>query len=553
MTLRSLSRAFSSTLFLETLPFRCGECLTNPLLLALFVLLPFLSCPKEVLAQPSAGAGFSFESVVAEAKDLSRKPFKSPRGEIPDSIMNIKYDQWRDIRFRPEKALWKEEKLPFTVQFFHPGLYYDRTVGIYIVNPAGEARPFPFSKALFDYKSEDIKAIVPETLGFAGFRLHHPNNRDEYHDEVAVFVGASYFRAVGRRMNYGLSARGLAIDTVLPSGEEFPYFSKFWLLQPRPDDRDITFYALLDGPSVSGAYRFRLIPGKETRMEVNMTVFLRKPVGKLGIAPMTSMFHHGENTTHRHVDDFRAEVHDSDGLIIATGTGEWIWRPLVNPRTLMVNSFQDENPKGFGLSQRDMEFDHYQDLESNYENRPSLWISPVGSWGKGHVELIHIPTDKEIFDNIVAFWVPASLPGIGEPLSLSYNMHWHYASDAGRPPAGRVMATRTGRNKMEGARFGEARMFVVDFQGGKLGDLSPDAPVEGVVTVGKGARVAEQQVYRNRFTGGWRLVFQLITEEGGHVDREMSVPGLTFPLEIRAYLRLGDSALTETWSYVFEP
>jgi glucans biosynthesis protein len=519
----------------------------------LFLVLVLASAGTAWAAASVEKVPFAFENVVSEAKALSEKPFKSPKGEIPDSLMNIKYDQWRDIRFKPEKALWREEKLPFTVQFFHPGLYYDRTVGISIISPEGEVRPLPFTRAFFDYKSEEVRALVPENLGFAGFRLHHPINKEDYYDEVAVFVGASYFRAVGRRMNYGLSARGLAIDTVLPSGEEFPYFKEFWLRQPRPEDREISFYALLDGPSVTGAYQFRLIPGKETRMEVRMTVFLRKPVAKLGIAPMTSMFHHGENTTHRHVDDFRPEVHDSDGLIIATGTGEWIWRPLVNPRTLMVNSFQDENPIGFGLSQRDMEFDHYQDLESNYENRPSLWISPVGSWGKGHVELIHIPTDKEIFDNIVAFWVPARLPEIGEPLTLAYNMRWHYASDGARPPAGRVTATRTGKNKMEGARFGEARMFVVDFQGGKLDALPHDKPVEGVVSVGKGVKVAEQQVYKNRFTGGWRLVFQLITEDGSHVDRGPSARGLASPLEIRAYLKLGESALTETWSYIFEP
>ncbi|MEW6665550.1 MAG: glucan biosynthesis protein [Thermodesulfobacteriota bacterium] len=535
-----------------TLPVSTGS-LTGQMIFAV-VLLLLSACPGLASGEtPSETRPFGFENVVEEARDLSQKPFQSPQGEIPDALMNIKYDQWRDIRFRPEKTLWREERLPFTVQFFHPGLYYDRAVGIYVVNPAGEARPFPFSKALFDYKSEEVKALVPEDLGFAGFRLHYPLNREDYHDEVAVFLGASYFRTVGRRMNYGLSARGLAIDTVLPSGEEFPYFRKFWLVQPRADAREITLYALLDGPSVTGGYRFVIHPGKETTMDVRLTLFLRKPVAKLGIAPMTSMFHHGENTTHRHVDDFRAEVHDSDGLMIHTSTGEWIWRPLVNPRSLLVTSFQEDSPMGFGLSQRDLEFDHYQDLEGNYENRPSLWISPEGKWGKGHVELIHIPTDKEIFDNIVVFWVPASLPEKGEPLSLAYKMHWHYALDGFRPPAGRVLATRTGKNKMEGARFGEARMFVIDFVGGKLESLARDKPVEGIVTVGKGARVVEQQVYKNRFTGGWRLVFQLLSDQGTHLD-PAALPGKPIPpLEIRAFLKLKESTLTETWSYIFEP
>ena len=255
---------------------------------------------------------------------------------------------------------------------------------------------------------------MPDNLGFAGFRIHYPINKPDYHDEVAVFVGASYFRAVGQRMNYGLSARGLAIDTVLPSGEEFPYFRKFWIHEPQPDAKEISLYALLDGPSVAGAYHFVIHPGKETVIDVKLTLFLRKPVAKLGIAPMTSMFHHGENSYAKVMDDFRPEIHDSDGLMIATATGEWIWRPLVNPKTLLVNSFQVNNPAGFGLSQRDLDFDHYQDLESNYENRPSLWISPVGNWGEGRVELIQIPTDKEVYDNIVAFFVPSKLPEKGE-------------------------------------------------------------------------------------------------------------------------------------------
>ena len=352
---------------------------------------------------------------------------------------------------------------------------------------------------------------------------------------VAVFVGASYFRAVGQHMNYGLSARGLAIDTVLASGEEFPYFRKFWIHEPQPDAKDISLYALLDSPSVAGAYHFVIRPGKETLIDVELTLFLRKPVLKLGIAPMTSMFHHGENSYAKVMDDFRPEIHDSDGLMIATASGEWIWRPLVNPKTLFVNSFQVNNPVGFGLSQRDLDFDHYQDLESNYENRPSLWISPVGNWGEGRVELIQIPTDKEIYDNIVAFFVPSKLPEQGQPLSFAYRMVWHYGTESPRPPAGRVVATRAARTKVEGAR-----KFIIDFAGTQLDSLAADKPVEGVVTVGSGAKFMEQQVYKNRFTGGWRLVFQILAKTKD-------------PVELRAFLKLGDNVLTETWSYAYEP
>jgi glucans biosynthesis protein len=501
--------------------------------------------------EASAKAPFTFQSVVNQAKELSQKPFKSPKGEVPDTLMKINYDQWRDIRFKPERALWSQEKLPFTVQFFHPGLYYDRTVSFAIVDAKGAVRQFPFSKDLFDYKKEEVKALVPDDLGFAGFRVHHPINTEDYHDEVAVFLGASYFRAIGQRMNYGLSARGLAVDTVLPSGDEFPYFRKFWLLQPAPDAKEIALYALVDSPSLTGAYHFVIHPGKQTVMDVRLSLFLRKKVAKLGIAPMTSMFHHGESTTDRLVGDFRPEIHDSDGLMIATGSGEWIWRPLVNPKSLFVNSFQITNPAGFGLYQRDLDFDHYQDLESNYENRPSLWISPTGPWGEGRVELIQIPTDKEIFDNIVAFWVPSHLPEKGEPLNLTYQMIWHYSSDGSRPPGGRVVATRIGKNKLEGAKVKGGTVFVLDFSGGQLESLSQDKPIEGIVNVGPGARLIEQQIYKNRFTGGWRLVFQLVVEKEGPEEKDPQER--KGPIELRAFLKLGESALTETWSYAFQP
>jgi glucans biosynthesis protein len=258
------------------------------------------------------------------------------------------------------------------------------------------------------------------------------------------------------------------------------------------------------------------------------------------------MIHHGENSYARVTNDFRPEVHDSDGLIIATANGEWIWRPLINPKTLLVNSFQVNNPVGFGLSQRDQDFDHYQDLESNYENRPSLWIRPAGNWGKGRVELIQIPTDKEVFDNIVAFFVPSKLPEKGEPLSLAYQMVWHYSTDGPRPPAGRVVATRTASTKVEGAR-----KFVVDFAGGQLDSLPAEKPVEAVVTVGSGAKFMEQQVYKNRFTGGWRLVFHILLDEAFSAGKDRLKTNN--PVELRAFLKLGDQVLTETWSYAFEP
>lgn len=492
--------------------------------------------PAEVAAET-----FTFENVVNYAQKISREPYKDPLGEIPEQLIKIDYDDWRDIRFKPSKALWRDEKLPFSLQFFHPGLFFDRTVSINIIDSQGKVSRASFSRDLFDYKKKKVRALVPKDLGFAGFRIHYPINKPEYQDEVAVFLGASYFRAVAQNMNYGLSARGLAIDTYLPSGEEFPYFRKFWILKPAPDAKKITLYAILDGPSIAGAYEFTIHPGKETVMDVKSTLFPRRKIEQLGIAPMTSMFLYGENTSIRPVDDFRPEIHDSDGLMMENGYGEWIWRPLLNPESLLVTSFQMTNPKGFGLIKRDQDYDHYQDMESNYENRPSLWMQPSGAWGDGRVQLIMIPSDEEIHDNIAAFWVPSTPPEVGKAIHFNYRMSWHYFADGSRPPAGWVAATRTAAGKNE-----QNKKFVVDFTGGELPALPSDEPLEAVIHVGANANLVEQQLVKNPRNGQWRLVFEIA------LDQKVS-RGSGEAVELRAFLKNGKDILTETWSNVYQP
>lgn len=488
---------------------------------------------------------FTFQSVIDKAKHLAAKPFQSPAGQVPEFLLKLTYDEWRDIRFDREQALWRKDKLPFVVQFFHPGLYYDRIVGINVIDSKG-VHKVPFSGDLFNYGRNNFKDKMPDNLGFAGFRLHYPINTPDYYDEVVVFLGASYFRAVAKNQNYGMSARGLAIDTALTSGEEFPYFREFWITKPAPGASKITVYGLLDSASMAGAYSFIIQPGTETTMDVRSVLFLRKKVEKLGIAPLTSMFFYGENTRPMPIDDFRPEIHDSDGLMVASSSGEWIWRPLRNPRALLINSFQEQNPAGFGLVQRDLNFDHYQDLEAHYETRPSVWISPAGNWGEGRIELIQIPSESEINDNVIAFWVPAQLPSKGEPIPYSYKMSWHFPNSH-RPPGGRVVATRVSKGKNE-----KVKKFVIDFEGGRLESLPADAALTAMVTVDSKARLIEQQLHKNRVTKGWRLVFQVSFEEPGSIDRVM--PSAKRPAsELRAFLKLGESALTETWSYAFQP
>jgi len=483
----------------------------------------------------AAAVEFGYEDVTTRAQQLAKEPYKDPRGEVPVWLTQITYDQWRDIRFRPERALWRDKHLPFQVQFFHPGLYYDRTVQIDVVDDKG-VHPAPFSPSDFDYGHNDFASRVPQNLGFAGFRVHSPFKKKDYYDEVIVFLGASYFRAVGKEQVFGLSARAAAVDTALPSGEEFPYFREFWLVTPAPAAKELTIYGLLDSPSLTGAYRFVVRPGEQTAVAVDARVFLRREVKKLGIAPLTSMFFHGENSTPAR-EDFRPEVHDSDGLLVNFGSGEWLWRPLDNPRALRVSSLRASDIRGYGLVQRDRDFDHYQDLETRPELRPSAWIVPQGAWGEGRVELVEIPTKSDTNDNIVTYWVPNNVPETGKMGAWSYVVYW-YGENSNVSPGGRVVATRRDRGTVEGAY-----RVVVDFAGKRLDALPEDTVLRGVVTIASGDETAElldQQVVKNPVTGGWRLTFQL-------------KPLRSDPIEVRAFLDQGGNSLTETWSDVIQP
>ena len=488
-----------------------------------------------LLAGPLPAAAFDFGVVAKEAQALAAAPFRDPRGEVPGWLLEIGYDEWRDIRFRTDRALWREHGLPFEAQFFHPGLYYDRVVRVHEID-GGSVKDVPFSPDLFDYGRNEFASRLPQDLGFAGFRLHYPLKRRDYKDELIVFLGASYFRALAKDHVYGLSARGLAIDTALATGEEFPFFREFWLARPKPGAREVVIYALLDSPSVVGAYRFAVRPGVQTVLDVEARIFFRRAVAKLGLAPLTSMFFFGEGDSKPRAD-YRPEVHDSDGILIAERSGEWIWRPLQNPRRLRISAFDSPNPVGFGLLQRDRDFDHFQDLETHQEKRPSAWVAPKGEWGPGHAELVEIPTDSERHDNIVAFWVPRRAEGSLAPLAIAYELRF-YSDDTTLPPGGRAVATRRDRGTHD-----DAWRYVVDFEGPGLRSIPEEIVLQGVVSTRSNdgdAEVIEQQVQKNPVTGGWRLVFQVR-------------PRGSAPLDLRAFLKRGEQTLTETWVETLEP
>ena len=480
------------------------------------------------LAMP--GASFGFDQVDERAKSLAEAPHKPGAKPLPEALTALTPEQFHAIRFHPEASLWRDDPEPYEVQFFPRGSYFRHETAINVID-GDSVQPVPYGSDLFDFSGAGLAEPPPEDLGFAGFRLMFPLNRDDRLDELAVFLGASYFRVLAAGQHYGLSARGLAIDTGLSKKEEFPYFREFWLKKPQAGSRSIEIFALLDSESLTGAYHFRLTPGEESVMEVRANLYTRAAVEKLGIAPLTSMFLYGENTP-RPADELRPEVHDSDGMLLATGPGEWIWRPLTNRETLQISSFADENPRGFGLMQRDRDSRHYQDLDFNYERRPSAWIEPLGPWGKGVAQLIEIPSDSERYDNIGLFWVPERAVEAGQVWPVSYRLR--FASGYPDFPAtGRALATREADSDGE-----DSHRFAIEFGDGPLTELSDENAVELVVTASAG-KITDTRCRRNAATGTWLAVFALDPEGEEAV-------------ELRAFLKDRDHALTETWSYLWK-
>ncbi|MGB7480113.1 MAG: glucan biosynthesis protein G [Burkholderiaceae bacterium] len=489
------------------------------------------------LALVSASAfAFGFADVARQAQELAQSPYKKPASNLPKAIENLSYDQYRDIRFDTTKSLWRSNKLPFEVAFFHQGLFYDHPIKINEI-VGKRVREIKFDPHSFNYGKNAIDPKQLEQLGFAGFRVHYPLNTPKYKDEVLVFLGASYFRALGKGQLYGISARGLAVDTALNSGEEFPQFTQFWLERPKANSKELTIYALLDSRRVSGAYRFVVRPGAETALEVKAQLYLRENVTILGIAPLTSMYFFGENQRSA-VEDYRPEVHDSDGLSVQSGTGEWIWRPFVNPKRLLVTSYALDNPQGFGMMQRDRAFDSYQDLEARYEKRPSVWIEPKGKWGSGRVELVQIPTPDETNDNVVAFWVPERSPKPGQPFDIEYTMRWQKEPET-TPPLSWVTQTRRGHGYTR--KVDDSIALIVDFEGPVLARMGPEDELEGVVTTDANGKLLETNAYRNEVTGGWRLAVRFRRNDDAK------------PVELRGYLRKNNDTLSETWSYILPP
>ena len=467
---------------------------------------------------------FSIEWLKDYARELAESEHSLP-ADVPVEWQELSYDEYRAIRFNSRRALWQGTDKPVRLDFFHPGLYFPRPVDISIVQN-GEARAVEFNLDLFTQGEIVPQLPVDDTLGYSGLRIRGDVAGPDEFKEFVVFQGASYFRAIAREQNYGLSARGLALRTGDEAGEEFPEFTRFWIEEPQEGARKTVIHALLDSPSVTGVYTFETEPGDTTIVEVDATIYPRVDLDHVGIAPLTSMFLFDETNRNR-FDDFRPAVHDSEGLLIRNGSGEVLWRPLANPTTLQVSQFLDDAPKGFGLMQRSRKLSNFADLEAHYHTRPSLWIVPGEGWGPGSVSLVEIPADREIYDNIVAYWRPRGVIAHGQEHSFSYRMRWGGEPDVGRDVA-RVLNTRMGK------RFRGDHIITVDFADHPL--IPDDLDDVKLFVSSNVGETSAGILQRNPETGGVRLAFSM-------------EPGEAESVELRAQLMHDGKTVSEVWLY----
>jgi glucans biosynthesis protein len=497
-------------------------------------------------------ADINLDYVAKRAEQRAQKPFRSPRADLPDILRadKLDYDKYREIEFRHDKALWAADDLPFRVEFFHPGYLYEEPVHIYEYTLTA-MQPIRFMQDWFNYRGLNIQKQIPVNTGYAGFRLLYELNERGKWDEVGAFLGASYFRLLGKGQRYGQSARGLAIDcgeTDRP--EEFPIFTDWWLGKPARGEDRIRLYAILDSVSCAGAYEMVIIPGETTIADIKARLYFREdaqikpvnnnrpPIRTVGIAPLTSMFWFGK-ASERRFNDYRPEVHDSDGLLIQMGNGEVLWRPLNNTTEMRHQRFAAKDIRGFGLLQRERDFAAYQDLFNYYHQVPSVWVETHGHWGEGEINLVELSTHYEGLDNIVAFWDPKDKPRPMEPYNIAYTLYWtRDEAEMKLATQDKVLATRIGADPQDPQR----RQFAIDFAGPKLNALSDNTPPQAIASCSTNAVIVENQVFRNPFRSSWRVMLKIEPK-----------PGNKDSVDLRCTLKKGEEVLTETWTYLWSP
>ncbi len=459
---------------------------------------------------------FTANTVMEIARALAAEPYEALPEIGAATGANSTYDAYRDVRFRRDAAIWRDDRIAFQLHVLPSGWLFKQPIFLYLVDD-GIARRFKADVGLFTFGEKASPLPEDAEVSLSGFRINGPMNAPDIFDEIIVFQGASYFRAVSRGQLYGTSVRGLAINTASPEGEEFPFFRAFWVEKPARGARRIVVHALLDSPSVTGAYRFVITPGEVTSVDVDHTLFARKTVKSFGIAPLTSM-HLKSPVDAMRVSDFRPRVHDAEGLAMVNGRDERLWRPLANPRRLQVSAFQDNDPEGFGLIQRTRSFQAYQDLEARYHKRPSVWVEPAAPFGRGDVVLVEIPTEEEIHDNIVAYWQPADAIKAGKPRRFAYRMLWPDLSPA-RGGGPWVHTTHSGPALGENRTRGKVR-FVVDYVADRIMNVSelPDARLTA-----SAGEISDVVIQRNPESGGIRTSFLFDPKQARTAELRLSI------------------------------
>ncbi|WP_255305756.1 glucan biosynthesis protein G [Gilliamella sp. Fer4-1] len=481
---------------------------------------------------------FSFDDIAEKAEKLSKKAYVQPSKNIPNELASLQFADYQKILFNHQKAYWGDRKNRFKLEFYHEGMYFDVPIKINEIVD-NKVNPIEYDPNYFDLSPINLDKLNSKDLGFAGFKVHYPiNNPTKTDDEIFSALGGSYFRAVGKDQHYGLSARGLAIDTGEMSGEEFPRFKEYWIERPEPNQKHLIIYALLDSPSVTGAYKITLVPSIDTTITVQARVFFRNSVKKLGIAPLTSMFLFGPNYPSPLLN-YRPAMHDSNGLSILASNNEWIWRPLNNPKRLSFSSYSLENPKAFGLIQRDKGFDDYQDLDDHYEQRPSVWVEILNNWQKGRVELVEIPTADETNDNIVAFWVPEKQYQAGDVLDTKYRLHYTLNEKQRYPNnVAQAISTRLSLGDIKQAnlirKLDGSNAYVIDFAGP---ELSEKDPVKVISSINNGAIVSCDVQY-NPVIKGWRVIVRFNVEDNKKAT----------DIRIQLASQATNEVISETWS-----
>jgi glucans biosynthesis protein len=420
----------------------------------LYPLTTFLFLVGSVAAQQDR-IHVTLDTVAQEAQALIQKPQRTPKA-LPRGLQSLSYDQYREIRFRPSEALWWNTDSRFRVEFFHLGHLFNNQMNIFEISET-HMQEIPFIEDAFDYGNSGYEpGFFNSPKGYSGIRVKYPLNTEEVFDDLIVFQGASYFRALGARQTYGLSLRGIAMNTI-GEKEDFPRFTKLWLKKPKPSADQFTIFALLEGEKVTGAYQFDISPKGVAKIEVHARLFFREDgAAEVGIAPLTSMFVFGENSNNPTIRDWRPEVHDSDGLLLYADS-KWDWFPLENLPGRTITRVPKVKLRGFGLLQRDRDFRNYKDLEAHYERRPSAWIEPNGKWAPGEIVLYTFGTDTEATDNVIAYWKPDIEVGATGPIDFSYTIS--LPTKDPEHDLAKVMETRVGQRTMDS----EATTLIIEF------------------------------------------------------------------------------------------